>query len=92
MANVWILSAAALVVHSVLFISIFDIYFTSPVETGLKPQRYSMKPPAERLVLFVADGLRADTVFSVGKTLRALPERDSGNPRPLGCVSYSRAH
>eukprot|EP00731_Ephydatia_muelleri_P019279 Em0012g104a len=68
MANVWILSAAALVVHSILFISIFDIYFTSPVETGLKPQRYSMKPPAERLVLFVADGLRADTVFSVGKT------------------------
>ena len=68
MANVWLLSLAALTVHSVLFLSIFDIYFTSPVEKGMQHQLSSMEPPAKRLVLFVADGLRADTVFSLGKS------------------------
>lgn len=68
MANIWLLSVAALTVHSILFISIFDIYFTSPIETGMQPQRYPMEPPAKRLVLFVADGLRADTIFTLGKS------------------------
>lgn len=59
------LAAASIVVHAVLFASIFDIYFTSPVESGMKPQTCHLKPPAKRLVLFVADGLRADTMFSL---------------------------
>lgn len=65
MASSFSLALAALIVHAILLASIFDIYFTSPVESGLEPQYYSLKPPAKRLVLFVADGLRADTVFSV---------------------------
>ena len=59
------LALASVFVHSILFVSIFDIYFTSPVDSGMEPQSYSMAPPAKRVVLFVADGLRADTIFSI---------------------------
>lgn len=43
----------------------------------MQPQRYSMEPPAKRLVLFVADGLRADTIFgtsSAAPYLRGIME------------------
>ena len=63
----------SLVVHGLLFVSIFDIYFRSPVEHGMLPQYPTYgPPPAKRLVLFVADGLRADTFYSLdnsGETL-----------------------
>lgn len=52
-----------LLVHVVFFISIFDIYFTSPLVHGMSPQRVPLASPARRLVLIVADGLRADTIF-----------------------------
>ncbi|XP_075441993.1 GPI ethanolamine phosphate transferase 1 isoform X2 [Ascaphus truei] len=54
-----------LLVHLVFFASIFDIYFTSPLIHGMTPQRTLLPPPAKRLVLFVADGLRADTFFEL---------------------------
>ncbi|KAF3703485.1 GPI ethanolamine phosphate transferase 1 [Channa argus] len=53
-----------LTVHVVFFLSIFDIYFTSPLVHGMTPQVISLAPPASRLVLLVADGLRADSLFS----------------------------
>ena len=59
---------AAIVVHFILFVSIFDIYFTSPIDHGMVPQYHSLKPPAKRLILFIADGLRADTAFSLDKS------------------------
>ncbi|XP_069586726.1 GPI ethanolamine phosphate transferase 1 isoform X2 [Ranitomeya imitator] len=55
----------ALFFHSVFFMSIFHIYFTSPLVHGMTPQRTRLPPPAKRLVLFVADGLRADTFFEL---------------------------
>ena len=65
MASSLYLALTAIAVHTVLFLSIFDIYFTSPIESGMAPQSCPLPPPAKRLVLFVADGLRADTLFSL---------------------------
>nr|XP_046227161.1 GPI ethanolamine phosphate transferase 1 isoform X2 [Scatophagus argus] len=54
-----------LTVHVVFFLSIFDIYFTSPLVHGMTPQATPLTPPASRLVLVVADGLRADSLFTL---------------------------
>ncbi|XP_033988480.1 GPI ethanolamine phosphate transferase 1 [Trematomus bernacchii] len=53
-----------LIVHVIFFVSIFDIYFTSPLVHGMTPQATPLAPPASRLVLVVADGLRADSLFT----------------------------
>uniref|UniRef100_A0A8C9XUA7 GPI ethanolamine phosphate transferase 1 n=1 Tax=Sander lucioperca TaxID=283035 RepID=A0A8C9XUA7_SANLU len=54
-----------LTIHVVFFLSIFDIYFTSPLVHGMTPQATPLAPPASRLVLVVADGLRADSLFTL---------------------------
>ncbi|XP_006837639.1 PREDICTED: GPI ethanolamine phosphate transferase 1 [Chrysochloris asiatica] len=54
-----------LLVHLVFFASIFDIYFTSPLVHGMTPQFTPLPPPARRLVLIVADGLRADSLYEL---------------------------
>ena len=59
----WWLIAAGFAVHLVFFYSIFEIYFTSPLVHGMSPHTIPMSPPAKRLVLFVADGLRADKLY-----------------------------
>ncbi|KAM3725363.1 GPI ethanolamine phosphate transferase [Dirofilaria immitis] len=52
-------------IHVILLYSIFDIYYSSPLVIGLHPQPVTYgKGLADRLVIFSADGLRADTFFS----------------------------
>ncbi|XP_074801074.1 GPI ethanolamine phosphate transferase 1 [Natator depressus] len=70
--NMLIFIMAGLLVHCVFLASIFDIYFTSPLVHGMTPQLTPLPPPAKRLVLFVADGLRADTLYEID---------DNGTPR-----------
>ncbi|KAL4115008.1 hypothetical protein PRIC2_013904 [Phytophthora ramorum] len=49
--------------HALYVLSIFDIYFTSPVVHHIESVGYTDAPPAKRVVVFVADGCRADKFF-----------------------------
>ncbi|KAG6017731.1 Glycosyl phosphatidyl inositol anchor synthesis [Claviceps lovelessii] len=85
--------ATAVVFHLVYIYSIFDIYFVSPIVSGMElfgvERAGSVNPPADRLVLFVGDGLRADKAF------QSFPEPyphtdDDLRPRPLAPFIRSR--
>jgi len=62
-----------LVFHSVYLFSIIDIYFRSPIVHGMAPRVSLAEPPARRVVVFVADGLRADKLF---ERLAVIQRRD----------------
>ncbi|XP_068712395.1 GPI ethanolamine phosphate transferase 1-like [Montipora foliosa] len=86
------LLALGILVHIIYLASIFDIYFTSPLVHGMTPYKSKLKPPAKRLVLFVADGLRADKLFELdehGET-RAPYLRDLVEKKASWGVSHTR--
>ncbi|PTB71034.1 PigN-domain-containing protein [Trichoderma citrinoviride] len=85
--------AAAVVFHLVYIYSIFDIYFVSPIVSGMQPvsvdRPANQKSPADRLVLFVGDGLRADKAFQAFP--EPYPESDADLvPRHLAPFIRSR--
>ncbi|XP_052194978.1 uncharacterized protein LOC127803025 [Diospyros lotus] len=51
------------VLHAVYMLSIFDIYFKTPIVHGMDPVPPRFIAPAKRLVLLISDGLRADKFF-----------------------------
>ncbi|KAI3535267.1 phosphatidylinositolglycan class N [Colletotrichum filicis] len=85
--------AVAVIFHLVYIYSIFDIYFVSPIVSGMKlvqiERPENSKAPADRLVLFVGDGLRADKAFQSFPD--PYPEsEDDLTPRPLAPFLRSR--
>uniref|UniRef100_A0A915PUG4 GPI ethanolamine phosphate transferase 1 n=1 Tax=Setaria digitata TaxID=48799 RepID=A0A915PUG4_9BILA len=77
-------------VHAVLLYSIFDIYYSSPLVTGLHPHSITNgKGLADRLVIFSADGLRADTFFNHPEKSPFLHEIINSNK---GCWGVSISH
>ena len=54
--------------HVVFLYSIVDIYFQSPIVHGLSSVSSPEPAPARRIVVFVADGLRADLLFATDPT------------------------
>ncbi|XP_022209818.2 GPI ethanolamine phosphate transferase 1-like [Drosophila obscura] len=62
----WILQV--LVVHILLIGFIINIYFQSTIVVDLEPQKtlpeLGLRPPADRLVVFLTDGLRAESFFA----------------------------
>ncbi|KAI0815501.1 GPI ethanolamine phosphate transferase 1 [Xylaria sp. FL0064] len=85
--------AIAMVFHLVYIYSIFDIYFVSPIVSGMQlfqlDRPAGEKAPADRLVLFVGDGLRADKAFQ--SFPEPYPETDQDlTPRPLAPFLRSR--
>lgn len=86
----------AVVFHLIYMRSIFDIYFVSPIVSGMRPfavERPADSPaPAKRLVLFVGDGLRADKAFQSFPDPSPLDPYAPGalEPRPLAPFLRSR--
>ncbi len=56
--------AFAVGLHLLFLASVFDIYFRSPVIPSAKQHAPKYEAPAKRLILFVADGLRADSLYN----------------------------
>ncbi|KAI1116831.1 GPI ethanolamine phosphate transferase 1 [Nemania sp. NC0429] len=85
--------AIAMVFHLVYIYSIFDIYFVSPIVSGMQlfelQRPAGEKAPADRLVLFVGDGLRADKAFQYFPEPYPKTDQDL-TPRPLAPFLRSR--
>jgi GPI ethanolamine phosphate transferase 1 len=86
--------AVAVIFHVVYLYSIFDIYFVSPVVSGMQAysveRKHGAQAPAKRLILFVGDGLRADKAFQSFLD-PSPPDADTNlTPKPLAPFLRSR--
>ncbi|XP_065165010.1 GPI ethanolamine phosphate transferase 1 isoform X3 [Atheta coriaria] len=58
--NLWILGIC---IHILTFLFVLDLYFTSPIKHGMTPHKSRGEPFAKRLVVFIADGMRAEAIY-----------------------------
>eukprot|EP00117_Sycon_ciliatum_P027549 scpid34655/ scgid22356/ GPI ethanolamine phosphate transferase 1; MCD4 homolog; Phosphatidylinositol-glycan biosynthesis class N protein len=58
-----VLVSLGVFLHVTCLVSIFDMYFRSPIVHGMQQHAMPKDPPAKRLVLFVGDGVRAHSFF-----------------------------
>jgi len=77
----------AFVIHLIFVYSTFDVHFQSPLVQGVERSPTVIEAPAKRLVVFVADGARADAAFRRGSA-RHVQERAE---RGAWGVSHARA-
>ena len=92
-SRIWKFFLLGAFVHILYLAAIFDVYFKSPLVQDLQPLPVSTKAPAKRLVLFIADGLRADLFYKVSKEFpksRAPFLRDIIEKRGSWGVSHSK--
>ena len=86
--------AIAVIFHSIYIYSIFDIYFVSPIVSGMREHYVQRKPdisaPAKRLVLYVGDGLRADKAFQYFPDPSPATNTTDLTPKPLAPFLRSR--
>ena len=86
--------ALAVIFHVIYIYSIFDIYFVSPVVSGMRAYHVQRKqgggPPAKRLVLYVGDGLRADKAFQSFPDPSPSESNADLTPKPLAPFLRSR--
>lgn len=68
--------------HALLIYSIFDVHFISPLVDTVEVPSVDFPAPAKRLVIIVADGLRADRLFEMEARPRHThsPEDTEGAP------------
>lgn len=68
-----LLIIAGIVTHAVFLVAVFENYICSPLVHGMEIYSVRQQPPAKRLVLFVADGLRADKFFHIKDNIARAP-------------------
>ena len=51
--------------HALLIYAMFDVHFLTPLVHDIEPTKADFAAPASRLVVIVADGLRADRLFEM---------------------------
>ncbi|KAF2884971.1 hypothetical protein ILUMI_21192 [Ignelater luminosus] len=69
--RLWYFAIIGVCVHLLLLSAVFDIYFVSPIQHGMTPHKAKGQAPAKRVVLFIADGLRADSLYNSEMQLNA---------------------